>query len=50
MTKEEKDNLLESIIVRKENEFSFWSRKDWDYTEWEEAYDEFRNKVKLNEN
>lgn len=39
LTPEEEYQKIEEIISRREKE-SNWSRSDWDYTEWEEAYDE----------
>lgn len=39
------DDLLAEIISRRENECNPpWPCSEWDYTEWEEAIDEYRRR------
>lgn len=43
-----KRELLEIILRRRErlSDGSIWPRSQWDYTEWEEAFEELKTKLK----
>lgn len=41
-----RDEIFEEILSRRENETDPpWPRKDWDYTEWEEALQELKERT-----